>query len=335
MYLAHPRHTETATYQIRQSFRPPDSNHFQYRLVFDLGRDPANHLEMVGEHAVLFARGLEEAVGRYTREDPSTILEKLLWLFLPRAVRDHISRFDRGMRHVPGPLTEQEQRAIDTQFHIVDRRRLYFLYYRAIDMSRIFTLRPRAYRPFINQCRDEREYMFTLREQALEPGEYFHYLYAVFNLQQYFPVSYATFLPEALPRAEVADRFVEALCALSDSSSFLDGEPRPSSLHPHLVRYLIMFFDHQPASRSFEAEFVRRFMNQHRTFRWPERQSAASEERIGKIFGQPLAALKTMSRRELTRLYRKLAMKLHPDQGGDHERFVELTEIYSHLMRRR
>ena len=335
MYLAHPRHTETATYQIRQSYRDIDSDHFRYRLVYDLGHNPGEHLEMVGDRAVLFASSLEEAVGRYARQDPSTILEELLWSFLPHAVRDHIARFDRGRRYVPGPLTDEEQQAIDTQFHIFDRRRLYFLYYRAIDMSRLFTLRPRAYRPLLNQCRDEREYMFTLREQALEPGEYFHYLYAIFNLQHYFPVSFATFLPEALPWEEVADRFVEALCSLSASSEFLDGEPCPSSLHHHLVRYLIMFFDHHPAGRSFEADFVRRFMNQHRTFRWPERQPAASEERISEIFGRPLAALKTMSRKELTRLYRKLAMKLHPDQGGDHERFVELTEIYSTLMRSR
>jgi curved DNA-binding protein CbpA len=40
-----------------------------------------------------------------------------------------------------------------------------------------------------------------------------------------------------------------------------------------------------------------------------------------------------MTREQQNRLYRKKAMKLHPDGGGDHELFIELTEIYNELLR--
>ena len=40
-----------------------------------------------------------------------------------------------------------------------------------------------------------------------------------------------------------------------------------------------------------------------------------------------------MSREQLTRLYRKKAMDLHPDRGGDHDLFIELTEVYESLQR--
>jgi curved DNA-binding protein CbpA len=39
-----------------------------------------------------------------------------------------------------------------------------------------------------------------------------------------------------------------------------------------------------------------------------------------------------MSKKELTRLYRKKAKDLHPDTGGDHQTFVELSEAYEKLL---
>ncbi|WP_363330992.1 J domain-containing protein [Desulfonatronospira sp.] len=41
-----------------------------------------------------------------------------------------------------------------------------------------------------------------------------------------------------------------------------------------------------------------------------------------------------MSRRELTRIYRRRALKMHPDKGGDHEEFIRLNEAYQTLLKK-
>lgn len=334
MYLARQRCGATTTYQIRQSYADPGSGWYRHRLIFDLGENPADHLEPLGEIAVFFSSALEKAVSGHTSAEPGELLVKLLWDFLPRATRERLSRFDRSGNYVPGPLTASERAKIEEQIHLFDRRRLYYLRYRAIDQSRLFTMRERVYRPLLDQSRDEREYHFARLEQSLSPGEYRNYLYAAFNLQRYFTVSFATYLPEALPEDEVADSFLEALCQLNTTLSFWQTEPIAPALHPHLVRYLVMFFDFTPATRTLADDYVRRFMNSHRTFRWPDRAAALDGEEVSRIFGFQLAELKKMSRRELKRLYRRKAKALHPDQGGDQARFVELTEVYNTLLKK-
>lgn len=333
MYLATLKHGTTITYQLRQSYHDPATDSFHHRLIFDLGEHPADHMEFMGEAVVFFNSELEHAVRVHTAVDSGTLLEKLLWDFLPRPTRERLSRFDRSDRYVPGPLSPEDRQKIAEQIHIFDRRRLYYLHFGAIDQSRLFTMNERAYRPLLNQSRDEREYHFAGLEKALKPEEYRNYLYAIFNLQIFFSASYASFLPEALPQDEVADHFVKALCHLNGNHSFWQYEAKTSALHPHLARYLVMFFDFAPRYRTFEEEYIRRFMNSHRTFRWPERQAAVSQERINQLFGQPLAHLKKLQQKELHRLYRKRAKELHPDRGGDKDRFVELTEVYDSLLR--
>ena len=88
-----------------------------------------------------------------------------------------------------------------------------------------------------------------------------------------------------------------------------------------------------PARRSFFEDFARTFMADHRTFRWPEKKIHQSPEKISEIFNTPFSELKLMTGEQLNKLYRKKAMELHPDKGGDHDLFVELTEVYSELLR--
>jgi curved DNA-binding protein CbpA len=40
-----------------------------------------------------------------------------------------------------------------------------------------------------------------------------------------------------------------------------------------------------------------------------------------------------MSRQDLIRIFRRRALELHPDKGGDPEKFVELTKAYDMLLR--
>ncbi len=43
--------------------------------------------------------------------------------------------------------------------------------------------------------------------------------------------------------------------------------------------------------------------------------------------------LKKMSRQELVRLFRRKAHERHPDKGGNHEKFVDLTHAYHVLLK--
>lgn len=332
MYLATQFSGENSYYQIRQSFQPEKSVHFAHRLIFELGPNPKVFIEQPYENVIYFDSSLLKAITSHTTEDPELVLEKLLWDFLPRQYRDRLSQFDRSQVN-PGPLTDSQRAAIASQIHMFDRRRLYYLYYGAIDQSKIFSMRERVFRPLLNQSRDEREYAFREMEKALDPGEYRNYIYAIFNLHVYFTVSYATYLPEALPEDEVADYFLEALCKLNSAGSFWQARKKSSRLHQHLVRYLVMFFDYSPRNRSYQDEFVRQFMNDHRRFFWPDRSKEVAEDTVIELYGQSLQSLKELSSKELRRLYRQKALELHPDQGGEHDSFVELNRIYQILQK--
>jgi hypothetical protein len=334
MYLATVKHGASERFQIRQSYQDAATGAFVHREVFDLGENPREYLEFMGDSVVFFSNELEHAVANHSSADPDLLLEKLLWNFLPREMRERLSRFDRSDHIIPKPFNENDRAAIQKQIHIFDRRRIYYLYYGAIDQSKLFSMRETVFRPLLGQSRDEREFHFAALEKTLSPDEYRNYLYAIFNLQRHFRASFATFLPEALPEDEVADFFLDEICNLNGSASFWRDNLPHTTLHSHLVRYLLMFFDFIPRNRNFADEFIRHFMNSHRTFRWPERTEKLSEEQISELFGSSLSELKKMSPKELSRLYRKKAMEHHPDQGGDHDRFVELTEVYSSLLRK-
>ncbi len=76
------------------------------------------------------------------------------------------------------------------------------------------------------------------------------------------------------------------------------------------------------------------FMNRHRRYRPPPKVQAKMEE-AGRLFGVAWKELKAMNREALTRHYRRLALKYHPDCGGDPEIFIQLTTLYEALMNRK
>lgn len=332
MYLARLQHGPQMTYQVRQSF-PTERNSFQFRVLYELGEHPDEFFELVDDHIVLFDTSLLAAVSPYFRGDADLELERLLHNFLPPEVqrRQQLFRHRNGIR--TGPLTSDDRQAIADQVHLFDRRRLYYLRYGAVDQSRLSRLHEKCCRPLLGQSRDEREYYFRAEEMALEPGSYLQYVYAIFNIQQYFHQSFATWLPEALAKEEMEEYFLKELCRLHDDPRFWQASPPGYPLHHHLARYLIMFFDYAPAGRSFQSDFARSFMSGRRQFRWPDRGGDKGPDQVSKIFSTPYDKLKKMGRDELSRLYRKKAMELHPDKGGDHDLFIELAEVYDQLLK--
>ncbi len=333
MYLARLNDSRGIRYQLRRSYRV-DATSFSYRIVYDLGDNPGQFIEPFGDHCVLFDSGLLTAVASETDVNGDLVLERLLLDFLPTATKRRLKHFPpRTVAHRPAPISPEEREEIARQVHLFDRRRLYYLRYGAVDQSRLSRLHEKCCRPLLGQCRDEREYAFMAEEAALEPGLYRQYVYAIFDVQKHFHQSFAPWFPEALAQDEIADRFLAELCRLNGDTSFFQGEGAGTSLHHHLRRYLIMFFDYRPASRSFLDDFTEAFLADHRRFRWPERKLGQNPEKVSEIFATPYLELRRMSGAQLNRLYRKKAMRLHPDLGGDHDLFIELTEAYNDLRR--
>lgn len=331
MYLAKLKNGSESSFQIRQSYQT-EKNSFNYRVIFKLGSAPNRFIDHYEDHVVLFNNDLVEAISVHTADDSESILEQLLWDFLPEETKRRLSMFNARGKYLTGPLTDDDRKNIACQIHLFDLKRLYYLRYGAVDQSRLSRLHEKCCRPLLGQSRDEREYYFAAEERALKPGHYLQYVYAIFDLQKYFSQSFAPWLPESLAIDEMEEHFEKELCRLNKDRRFWQDEETTDSLHHHLSRYLIMFFDYTPAQRSFSEAFAKTFMAGRRSFRWPERKQSRPTEKVSEVFTTPYEELKKMTREQLNRLYRKKAMQLHPDGGGDHDLFIELTEIYNELL---
>ena len=335
MYLAPVTRAGLTRYEIRQSYLDEKDGNFCFRTIFDLGSNPARYLEKLSDEICYFSAELEDCIGRMTDKDPTRLLEELLWEFLPEEEQHRLSLFrNRGTKGIL-PLSDKERKAIERDVHLFDRRRLYYLRYGAVDQSRISRLNPKLYRPLLRQSRDEREYYFMDLEKVLKPNEMRTYAFAIFDLQRHFSQSFSATMPEALNQLDIADHFIEDICELNRDSTFWAGSEVNRSLHDHLIRYIIMFFDYDYGRRSLLDDFVREFMGRHRTFRWPEKKPHVSTDDAARIFGTSWQHLRQMNKKDLTRLFRQRAKELHPDQGGNHERFIELSGAYASLLARK
>jgi len=77
-------------------------------------------------------------------------------------------------------------------------------------------------------------------------------------------------------------------------------------------------------------DFAKSFMFRHRFFK-PSSKKSITTDKACKIFKIPNKELKTMTKKNLSKLYRRLARQVHPDTGGSHEEFVKLNNAYQRL----
>ncbi len=333
MYLARTLINGSNHYSIRQSFFDKSAEIYRYRTLFDLGANPSEYVHLIDDEFCYFSSDLESNLGKYTQKDPSDLLEELLWDFLPFDVRRRLSVFRGRSYSRRKAINSIEKKQIEKQVHMFDKRRIYYLRLGAIDQTRIDRMPPKLCRPLLGQCRDEREFYFRKLELTLRPTELKSYVFAVFDLQRYFSHSYSSFMPEGLNQHQIEEFFVKEICKLNGDRLFWLNKPDTSKLNEHLVPYLIMFFDYEFGHGIHTNEYIRQFMNNHRAFRWPKKKIPVSDDQVRSIFGQSKKELKALDEKELTRLFRKKAKKLHPDTGGDQEQFVLLVEIYNGLVK--
>ena len=177
------------------------------------------------------------------------------------------------------------------------------------------------------KSRDEIEQGFMAQEGLLRARDLKSYVYTIFDLQRFFKSFMAKKMPHVLDQDRVEAYFLEELCRINTALF-----NRTDRLHHDLVRYLIMFFDHTYGDTLLLDDLARDFMSRHRHFRPPPRPSV-SAAKARDLFNLSEKAIKTMDKKGLTRIYRKLARKHHPDKGGDHDRFVEINEAFQALLK--
>jgi len=120
--------------------------------------------------------------------------------------------------------------------------------------------------------------------------------------------------------------FLEEICRINKDLFGLT-----SHLDDYLIRYLIMFFDNEYADTILLDEMERAFRFRHRSFNHPP-PKAFSAGKARTLFHISKEELKNLNKRSLTRIYRKLARKHHPDRGGSHDKFVEINNAYQILL---
>ena len=331
MYLAQKKIHGKNHYSIRQSY--DDGDVFRSRILFELGPDPENYFVYPGGSSFSVAEHLIESMQPFVNGDVGDKLETLLWPFIDPEIRIKLEPFyRRQQKFQSSKITDDELEAIDRQIHIFDRHRLHYLRYGGLDQSRIWKMPAKLFRVLLNKSRDEREQYFIEQERCLESSEFKLYIYVIFDLQRHFTEIIARAMPQGLNQELVDEHFLDDLCRLDRDPFLWAGMEPENKLHDYLIRYLILFFDFNYGASTFLEDYIRQFMNSHRKFSFPESKSTISMEEASNIFDVPAEDLKGMSKKQLTRLYRKKAKDLHPDTGGDHQTFVELCEAYEKLL---
>ena len=215
-----------------------------------------------------------------------------------------------------------------------DRYRLHYLKLGRVDSRDMACTPDRFYRGLVDKSRDEIEHDFIAAERILKSTEMAHYTFQIFDLQRFFQERISKSHPEGLDQARMDQFFVETLCGLNRDATFWKGSEKVLGLQPHLVRYAIMYFDNAFPLRDPFRDYLRDFMNRHRSHRPPESVRISLED-SAKLFGVTPLVLKKMDCRTLTRAYRRLAQRHHPDKGGDQEVFVKLSAAYHKLLKRK
>jgi len=320
---------------IRESYK--DGRSYRFRDLFTLGTNPGRYVIYPGGNAFYIDEVVEDSICSLGGNvDPGDI-EDLFWPFVNPRIRRALqwSRERTKTSRKGRRLGAKEEGRIRNGVSEFDKRRVHYLRCGRIDQGSIGRMPVKLYKWVFGKSRDEIEQGFMKMEWRLKSSELKTYPYVIFDLQRFFTESCAKKMPQGLDQEKVDGYFLEEICRLNRDTSFWAGEETTEVLHDYLIRYLIMFFDNDFGPDSFLRDYIKGFMDSRRAWRFPTRRSVMSLEEASTIFGVKEDVLRTMSRRSIVRLFRRMAKKLHPDKGGTQERFVQLSEAYEEMMRRR
>ncbi len=320
MYVAVVLEQEGRRYELRRSV--PCGAGFMAEVLVDLGKDLSRVVEF-GPFGISCSEEMLAALDALD-VDPDE-LDEAFAPFVPRGCRPIAERGRVWRRTV---LTREQENTIRL-LHPFDRRRMAYLRSGTVDLSRINEVNSKLFRGLVGKSRDELEQLFMRMEAQLALDEARTYVHAAFNLQRHFATLAARTVPEALDPERLDEAFLHEFCAIHDDAGF--GFGLSGGVHGYLRRYACLHFDFSFPARDGFQKIFERFMNDFR--RPPPRAETVPPERIRELFGASLAEIRAMSRRELARIFRNKAMAMHPDKGGDHDRFVELLAAYKGIVK--
>jgi hypothetical protein len=325
MYLARKRiNNHQFHFFIRHSFAGP--KYMLSRDLFDLGADPTRFIHYPGGKSCYIDPCIEEALKEQGLDVNQNDLEALFFEFLAPETQRLITGFDRGYKH--GRKASVAIALVSP--HLFDKRRYYYLRFGSRKQQHIHQVAEKVFQFLLNKSRDEIEQYFFAAERILRPHENFNYITTIFELGHFVPDS-SSDLP---PVAQLDTLFMDRLCSLNIDSNFMAGVHQDQGLYEHLIKYVIMYFDATAPNRSWENAYSEDFINRHRIYKPPPMIRIKIQE-AEQLFGQSWKELELMDRRALTRKYRQLAKKYHPDQGGQGDAFLRLTAYFQALLRKK
>ena len=333
MYLAQWRKNGKRHYTIRQSYTCDGG--FKSRDLFELGPNPADYIVYVGGNGYYYRSDIIDGLAASHTPVSQDELDDLMFPFLTPEIQRTIHGFDRGRRRSK-PKAIDDGPSAAAEAHLFDKRRLHYLRFGHSDQRHITKVRDRLFWPLYSKSRDELEQYFMVEERRLRTHERPFYISVIFELNRFVPNQDSSDLHSSdqastdSPMAQMDAFFLSKLCRLNKDRAFWADLPTGHCLHDYLVRYAVMYFDYAPPQPSPWQAYVEDFIRRHRVYHPPQSVQIKLEE-AGRLFGMPWKELKKLDKASLTRLYRRLAMKFHPDQGGDPELFRRLTSYYKVL----
>ena len=322
MYLAKTRKNRTVNYMIRHSFL--DGDIYKSRDLFDLGTDPARFIVYPGGNGFYIDPEVEDAIQKKGVPVSQDDLEIIFWDFVNPEIKRAVSGFQRSGTKKKKPL--------NAPVHMFDKRRLVYLKSARVDQRNINAFPGTFFDVLKQRSRDEIEQYFMRQERILKTKELRTYVYVIFDLQKHFTKIYKRHTPAALDPDQMDDVFIEEICGLNTDKGFWAGMQQQKGLGTYLKRYAIMYFDHDFPECTPISDYMREFMNRHRLYQPPASVRLSIAEAAA-LFELSEAELKRLDAKSLTRVYRKRALKLHPDTGGSQETFVKLHAAFKKMLK--
>lgn len=335
MYIAKKRTRSGTRYFLRQSVWRRGA--LKSRHLFDLGGNPADYLVYPDDgcafyvHEDLCDRLLELGVDPDNNE-----LERVFFPFLDPETQRVIQAFSHD--HLTAGAKQEVRRSVNQAekvgFHIFDRRRMHYLRFAAMDQTHIRAAPAKIYRDLLDKSRDEIEQYFMEKENILTAREKKIYPYVIFNVADAFPGRLPHRYPETLPREQVDECFIEAVCRLNADAGFWADLGCSDGLNEYLIRYVCWFFDNEFSQGAYLEEWIREWMDRRRTFQPPPAKNRMEKDEAVAVMGISAHDFSGYTIKTLTRQYRRMARRHHPDHGGDHEGFIRLNRAFETLLAR-
>jgi len=335
VYLKHETIRGDHRYTIRESCRRDGC--LKHRILFDLGADPGAYIEYPGGNSFYIRESLEEDLQHQGVEYSERELEGLFIPFLDPHVRRIVERFSRPESSRWKHCSSEELLRRHKALHAFDKRRLHYLRFGRVHIGDLEAKPWKFLNVLLEKSRDETETLLEEMERELPPHEIRRYLYTALGLQRSFRHLPTRYHPEALDPFKVEEAFLEELCRLNRDRHFFQGvdDHDATTLHPYLQKYAILYFDSAFDPNIVWDEYVTDFVWRHRfsrRFGSARGGTSGSEKEACLHLGITITEFEKMDRRELSRIYRRLALKAHPDQGGDKESFIRVKAAYECLL---